>query len=117
MMGMDSTASSTTDAPTMPVDAASKMPITIIRKGTWVGKNGTIDIVGQDSVRNNIIAKANYDKAVFPYEEYQNLLANMELAKIKAKAVYLFSATNFDPRLVELSRQDSSVILVDMKEL
>lgn len=94
-----------------------KMPITIIRKGTWVGKNGTIDVIGQDSVRNNIIAKANYDKAVFPYEDYQNLLVNMEQARIKAKAVYLFSATNFDPRLVELSRQDSSVILVDMKEL
>ena len=94
-----------------------KMPITIQRKGTWVGKNGTIDVVGQDAVRNNIVAKANYDKAVFPYEEYENLLSNMEQAKIKAKAVYLFSATEFDPRLTELSGQDSSVILVDMKEL
>ena len=94
-----------------------KMPITIQRKGTWVGKNGTIDVVGQDEVRNNIVAKANYDKSAFPYEAYENLLSNMEQARIKAKAVYLFSATEFDPKLVELSRKDSSVILVDMKEL
>jgi hypothetical protein len=41
----------------------------------------------------------------------------MDKAKITAKAIYLFSATEFDSRLKDLAKRDNSIVLVDMKEL
>jgi AAA+ ATPase superfamily predicted ATPase len=94
-----------------------KTPIEISRTGIWIGKEGTIDVIGQDSVRNNIVAKTNYDKAEFPYSDYEKLVDSMDKAKITAKAIYLFSATEFDSRLKDLAKRDNSIVLVDMKEL
>ena len=41
----------------------------------------------------------------------------MKKARINAKTTYLFSATAFDKKLVDLSKEDKSIVLVDMKEL
>ena len=41
----------------------------------------------------------------------------MDQARIKAKVIYLFSATEFDPMVKNLANHDASVVLVDMKEL
>ena len=94
-----------------------KTPIHVSKTGIWLGKEGTIDVIGQDEVRNNIVAKTNYDKPEFPYSDYLKLVSNMEKARINAKAIYLFSATEFDIELQNLAKKDSSIVLVDMKEL
>jgi hypothetical protein len=85
--------------------------------GTWIGKQGTIDIVGQNEIRENIVAVCNWDDKLLTYERYELLLENMEQARIKAKVIYLFSATEFDSRLKMLEKEDSHIVLVDMKEL
>lgn len=93
-----------------------KTPVKIVRSGVWIGKEGTIDYIGQDEARNNIVAKTYFSRPL-RYSDYEELLDSMKKARIKARAIYLFSATDFDDRLKELSARDSSIILVDMKEL
>ena len=91
--------------------------IKIEKIGTWIGKTGTIDVVAQDSIRTNVVGKCNWKAKEFSYKDYEDLVDSMKKARINAKTVYLFSATAFDQKLVELSEQDSSIVLVDMKEL
>ncbi len=94
-----------------------KLPIQVKSMGTWLGKTGTIDVIGEDEVRNHIVGVCNWEKPMISYEQYEKLQDDMALAKIKAKTVYLFSAKSFDPRLVKLASEDPSIVLVDMKEL
>ena len=94
-----------------------KLPIKVISMGTWVGKNGTIDVIGEDAVRNHIVGVCNWERPSVTYEQYEKLLEDMALARITAKTIYLFSAKSFDPRLVKLASEDSSIVLIDMKEL
>ena len=94
-----------------------KLPIHVQSMGTWIGKTGTIDVVGEDDVRNHIVGVCNWERPTITYEQYEKLQEDMALARIKATTIYLFSAKSFDPRLVKLASEDESVILVDMKEL
>ena len=41
----------------------------------------------------------------------------MKLARLRAVSIYLFSATSFSRELVDLSKKDPSIVLVDMTEL
>ena len=91
--------------------------IKIEKMGTWLGKSGTIDVVAQDIVRNNVVGKCNWKNPMLTLEDYENLVDSMKKARINAKTVYLFSATAFDKELMDLAKDDDSIVLVDMKEL
>ena len=51
------------------------------------------------------------------YNRYEELLDSMKKARITANTIYLFSATKFDVKLEELSKEKNNVVLVDMTEL
>ena len=94
-----------------------RLPVKMVKQGTWIGKEGTIDIIGQDSIRENVVGICNWDEKVMSYEKYEALLSNMTLAKLRAKVIYLFSATDFDNRLKSLADSNPGIVLVDMTEL
>ena len=91
--------------------------IKIEKMGTWLGKSGTIDVVAQDIVRNNVVGKCNWKNPELTIKDYDNLVEAMKKARINAKTIYLFSATAFDKELTDLAKEDESIVLVDMKEL
>ena len=100
------------------MNRVGKVPIRIERMGTWVGKEGTIDIIGQDSVRDNVVGVCNWEEEELSFARYQKLLEDMKSARIHARTIYLFSARSFDIKLKALEhRSPSSVVLVDMTEL
>ena len=99
------------------LNMVGKAPIKIEKMGTWIGKTGTIDVIGEDSIRNHVVGICNWDRPLLRKSEYDRLLENMKLARLKAEAIFLFSAQSFDPTLVEMAKADPSLILVDMKEL
>lgn len=99
------------------LDMVGKLPLKISRIGTWVGKEGTIDIIAQNEVRQNMVGLCNWDKPVFTMEMCEKLFSSMKLAKIKAEYYFLFSASRFDDTLTELAKKDKRFILVDMNEL
>ncbi|MFP3152858.1 ATP-binding protein [Lachnospiraceae bacterium ZAX-1] len=95
----------------------NRLPIKIHKTATWIGKQGSIDIVAQNSVRENIVALCNWSEDRMAYEMYEKLLKSMGKAKIKANYYYFFSAKAFDEKLIELSKTDDKIVLIDMNRM
>ena len=99
------------------LNVVDQLPIKLIKIGTWIGKEGTIDVIGQSSNRENVVGICNWADKQMRYSRYEELLESMKKARISANTIYLFSATKFDDKLVALSKENKSVVLVDMTEL
>lgn len=94
-----------------------KLPLKIAKMGTWVGKEGNIDIIAQNEIRQNMVGLCNWERPELTMEMCEDLFANMKKAKIRAEYYFLFSAKGFDPAVTEMAEQDKRFILVDMNEL
>ncbi|MGN0142061.1 MAG: ATP-binding protein [Roseburia sp.] len=94
-----------------------KLPLKIARMGTWVGKEGNIDIIAQDETRRNMVGLCNWEQPELTMGMCEELFANMKRAKITAEYYFLFSARGFSAEVKTMAEQDSHVILVDMNEL
>ncbi|SHI47400.1 ATP-binding protein [Pseudobutyrivibrio xylanivorans] len=99
------------------LNVVDQLPIKLVKIGTWVGKEGNIDVIGQSSNRENVVGICNWAEKQMSYKRYEELLESMKKARITANTIYLFSATKFDDKLIELSKENKSVVLVDMTEL
>lgn len=94
-----------------------KLPVKLHKMGTWIGKKGHIDIIVQNSVRENLICLCNWSEPEMTYEMCRQMFESMEQAKISANYYYLFSAKSFDEKLVKMVSEDKRIQLVDMKQL
>lgn len=101
----------------MILNQMGKLPLSIHKVGTWVGKNGNIDIIAQSSDRQNIIGFCNWDKPLMTMQMCEDMATAMEQAKLDSNHYYLFSATDFEPDLKKYVTMDSRFILIDMNEL
>lgn len=99
------------------LNLVGKLPIGLHKMGTWVGKQGNIDIIAQSDNRENIVGLCNWDKPQLTWEAYEELEETMKMAKIKAKYYYFFSAEGFDDKLRALAQKDEKYVFIDMKEL
>ena len=99
------------------LNQVGQVPIKLIKMGTWVGKEGAIDIIGQNEQRENVVGICNWTEEEFSYGRYEELLGQMKKAKISAKVVYLFSAKKFDAKIRQLAEEQKEIVLVDMTEL
>lgn len=98
-------------------DMAKKLPIQIHKMGTWIGKKGNIDIIAQNSIRENLICLCNWSEPKMTFEMCQQLFQSMEQAKIAANYYYLFTAKAFDEKLVKMVSRDKRILLVDMNRM
>lgn len=94
-----------------------KLPLKINKMGTWIGKEGTIDIIAQNNIRQNIVGSCNWNRDEFSEEMCEQLFYNMKQAKISAEYYFLFSAKGFAPSVEKRAKENSKFILVDMNEL
>lgn len=94
-----------------------RLPLKIAKMGTWIGKAGTIDIIAQNEIRQNMVGLCNWDEPELTMEMCEKLFENMKLAKINAEYYFLFSAKGFSTELIEKAELDERFVLVDMNEL
>lgn len=94
-----------------------KLPFAVHKMGTWVGKEGSIDIIAQSADRQNIIGFCNWREPMMTMAMCEEMAKAMEQAKISSGHYYLFSATDFEPALKAYVQRDPSFQLIDMKEL
>lgn len=94
-----------------------KLPMKIKKIGTWVGKEGNIDIIAQNEIRQNMVGLCNWDKPVLNVAMCEQLFSSMKKARIGAEYFFMFSARDFDAALREKAERDKRFILVDMNEL
>lgn len=99
------------------LDSVHKLPLEIHKMGTWVGKRGSIDIIAQNSVRENLICLCNWKEPEMTFEMCQKLFASMEQARVSANFYYLFTAKSFDEKLMRMVSQDARILLVDMNRI
>lgn len=95
----------------------NQLPIEIHRMGTWVGKQDRIDIIAQNSARENIVGLCNWSEEYVTMDMYEHLLSGMKQAKIKAKKYYLFSAQDFSEDVRALAQEKDDIVLIDMNRL
>lgn len=98
-------------------DMVGRLPLQIHKMGTWIGKKGRIDIIAQNSVRENIICLCNWSEPEMTFEMCQQLFQSMEQAKITANYYYLFTAKSFDEKLARVVAEDERILLVDMNRM
>ena len=94
-----------------------KLPLKIARMGTWVGKEGNIDIIAQNEIRQNMVGLCNWQEPKLTMEMCEALFLNMKRAKIGAEYYFLFSAQGFAPEVTAMAERDKRFVLVDMNEL
>lgn len=94
-----------------------RLPIAVSKMGTWVGKTGNIDIIAQNSARENIVGLCNWEKSCLTMDMCKELFDSMKKAKISSKHIYLFSAKAFDADVIEMAKKDCRFELIDMNEL
>ena len=99
------------------MNLVGKLPMKVNKMGTWVGKEGNIDIIAQNAVRENMVGSCNWSAPEFTLEMCEELEENMKRAKIKAKYYFLFSAQGFSEELIQRAEEDKSLLLIDMNEL
>ena len=96
------------------LDSVHKLPLEIHKMGTWIGKKGKIDIIAQNSVRENLIGLCNWTEPQMTFEMCQQLFESMEQAKVSANFYYLFTAKGFDEDLIKMVSKEERILLVDM---
>lgn len=94
-----------------------RLPLVIDKMGTWIGKEGDIDIIGQSDDREHVVGICNWADDELKMASYDKLMENVKLARLRPRAIYLFSSKNFDIRLKALEATDEKVTLVDMSQL
>ncbi len=94
---------------------SQQLPIKLKSLGTWVGKQGRIDIVGQNEIREKLVAKCYWDDRLITHCDFKELLETSKQAKIEPKYYYLFASNDFDEKLQSLSERLSSVNLINLK--
>lgn len=77
----------------------NRLPIKAERFGTWVGKQGTIDIIATDAEGANIVALCIYDKPMVTYKDYEEALELSRKASVNPDYVYLFAGSGFDEKI------------------
>ena len=98
---------------------AGGLPFKIVRKGSWYGKNGNVDIIAEGADGSCLIGQSNSTDKPMTRTDYEKLLANAELAGISFQYVYLFSLGGFAEELRTLSEKNMEITikLIGMEDL
>lgn len=93
----------------------NRLPVKIDKFGSWVGKQGNIDIIGETETGEYIVGLCVYDKPILTYEDYESLLYITRKARIDAVCYYLFAGNRFDEKIsLEAKIKDNlNLILID----
>jgi hypothetical protein len=101
----------------MLLNQIGRVPFAIHKMGTWVGKEGNVDIIAQSTDRQNIVGLCNWEKPLLTMQMCEDMYESMQRARVQSEHFYLFSAKAFEPALVEYVRSDHRFELIDMTEL
>ena len=99
------------------MDSMGRLPVKIVRTGRWWGKNGDIDIIGVSHDQKYVIGKCCWLNDTFKFSDFEELMYNINLAKIGKDYIYLFSKGGFDSELKEFAQENSNINLISLNDL
>ena len=99
------------------LSSVEKTPIRVTSMGTWIGKEGTIDIVGADEDRRTVVGVCHWEPEPAGVSGYEQLLADLRLARLSPESMYFFSGSGFTDEFKSLSASEKNINLIDLEEL
>lgn len=94
-----------------------KLPVTYTRHGEWVGKNGRIDVVGQDARRNTLLGFCNISGNALDLAMVEFYIGLAKEAHLRPEHCFFFSADGFTKEVEELAKRKEGIYLIDMNDL
>ncbi len=94
-----------------------KLPVNYTRHGEWVGKNGRIDVVGQDAKRNTLLGFCNISGRVFDLDMLEHNVGLAKEARLRPEHCFFFSADGFSKEVEAFAEKRNGIYLVDMNDL
>ncbi len=94
-----------------------RLPLKISKIGSWIGKQGSIDIIASEDTGKTIIGLCRWKDRTVTYSMCLDLFDLMGQAKISADYYYLFSSRSFDEKLKREAAKEPRIILVDISSL
>lgn len=92
------------------------LPISVVKIGSWFGKNGTIDIIAKDEQGKTILALCRGKRLGMLTQDYRKLLENIKRAKIEADYIWLY-ADRFEEEIVYEAQRKENITLIDTRTL
>lgn len=99
------------------LNQAGRLPMRFEKTGSWVGKDGTIDIVAQDREGRILVGYCIYSDVKMTQHDYDVLGLLLKQAHISADFIYLFSAGGFEDGLKDAVQQKGAVELVSLSQM
>ncbi len=99
------------------LSSVGQTPVRVSSVGTWIGKEGTIDIVAADEERRTLVGACHWAKDPMGVERFNELVSLLKLARLSAEGIYLFSGNKFSEELIALAKEDDRIRLIDLEEL
>ena len=99
------------------LSSVDKTSVHVVSMGTWLGKEGTIDIVGADENRRTVVGVCHWDTRPADVSAYDQLISDLKLARISAEELYFFSGSDFTDEFKRLAGTKPEIKLVDIEEL
>lgn len=94
-----------------------KLPVHYTRHGEWVGKNGRIDVVGQDAKRNTLLGFCNTTGKALDLAMVEHNIGLAKEAHLRPEHCFFFSADGFTEKVEEFAKRGDGIYLVDMNDL
>jgi hypothetical protein len=68
----------------MLLNQIGRVPFSIHKMGTWVGKEGNVDIIAQSTDRQNIIGLCNWEKPLLTMQMCEEMYTSMQRARVQS---------------------------------
>lgn len=94
-----------------------KLPIVYSKAGAWYGRDGRIPLLASDQDGNMLLMYSKWSEDRFSKEDLEQILHYLVSAGINPEYYYLFSKSDFEPKLREKASYVKNMRLVDLKDL
>lgn len=94
-----------------------KLPMVYSKAGAWYGKAGRIPMLAADQDGNLLLMYSKWSEEKFSREDLEQILHYLVSVGINPEYYYLFSKSDFEPKLREKASYVKNMQLVDLKDL
>jgi len=96
-----------------------KYPFRFTQIGRWWSKDNEIDIIGLEQKTPSFFAECKWKNSKMSIGDYKHLIEKLEKTQMSIKNPYilLFSKSGFENNLLEISKNDENLMLIDLNKM
>lgn len=94
-----------------------RLPMTIEKSGVWYGKDGTIDLIADNSHAEQLVALCKWENEAYSEEDFEDTLSLMLRAGIDPDYYYIFSKSGFLSSVETKTKAMDNFNLISLEQL